>query len=677
MSESSSGPIDSDHHVTLDGNNLTIERLVEIARSPAVKVDLDPAAMARVKVGADLVSDIAAKYRAAYAGEAGSVVAMSADAGTELGPVLDYGVTTGFGEFKRVPIDPEELKDLQRNILLSHAVGVGESADVDDPSSYFAPEVVRAALALRINAFLKGHSGVRVVLVEALQAMLNAGIVPLVPIRGSVGSSGDLCPLSHLFVVLLDEARSKSRFVVVRDAQEVRGLNPREALPGTELASAGLPAQEVSYKEGLALTNGAAFSAAILALAVHDAIRTANAADIALAMSLEAARGCARAFDRKVHEVRPHRGQRDSARNVRCLLQGSRLLEASDEVQDPYSLRCAPQVHGASRDTIAYARMVVECEMNSATDNPLFFPGEEESPAFEDGFVENWDRRVNARGEHQPYNGKVRHSYSAGNFHGQPVGLAADFLAIALAELANISERRTQMLLDGNHNRGLPTNLVPKGGVNSGFMIAQYAAAGIVSENKVLCHPASVDSIPTSSNSEDHNSMSTIAARKLRTVLGNTQAVLAMELMASAQAIEWAAALVSGHAAAAAAPDAKSVGWLQRSRDRKQDDDTRRQNFIEWVGTNETANARVAEIADLIGVGTGAAYRAIRSVVPAITTDVLLEPLARKVRGLVEGRETGGAALVDQVDAALESATGRLLLSVAPLEAPEPAYGDC
>jgi histidine ammonia-lyase len=689
---------------TLDGVNLTVERLVRIARNPSVKVELDQEAMGWVKAGETLVSGIAAKYEDAYRGEGGSGAGARNEA-DERGPVLDYGVTTGFGEFKRIAIDPQDLKLLQRNILLSHAVGVGESSDPDDPSSYFAPEVVRAALALRINAFLKGNSGVTVELVERLQTMLNSGIVPLVPIRGSVGSSGDLCPLSHLFVVLLEDGRKEGRFVVVHDRDGTRALDPRQAKNGRAWEEAGLAPLEVTYKEGLALTNGAAFSTAILALAVHDAIRTANTADIALTMSVEAARGCARAFDRKVHEARPFRGQRDSARNVRCLLQNSKLIETFDDVQDPYSLRCAPQVHGASRDTIAYARMVVECEMNSATDNPLFFPDEDRSARFENAFQENWKGRANASGERQPYDGRERDSYSAGNFHGQPVGLAADFLAIALAELANISERRTQMLVDGNHNRGLPTNLIPRGGVNSGFMIAQYAAAGIVSENKVLCHPASVDSIPTSSNSEDHNSMSTIAARKLRTVLGNTQAVLAMELLVAAQAIEWATArahqlvdttehhqqsdtvqTATDGPRQAAVEDAAVLnerGWLAKSKERRSQEEEGRRRFEQWVGEPRepgSTNPRVAEIAASLGVGARAAYTAIRAVVPAITTDVLLEPHARAVRGLVEGRRDGVIALVDHVDAALAVEIQRKLLPVAPLhwlEIRGDLYADC
>src|SRR5207244_1613217 len=267
-------------------------------------------------------------------------------------------------------------------------------------------------------------------------------------------------------------------------------------------------------------------------LGVHDAERLADLADAAAALTLEAVCGCTRALDAKVHDARGHAGQIRSAARMRELLEGSRLAERAAAVQDPYSLRCAPQVHGASRDTIAYARTIAEHEINAATDNPLFFPDEGEP--FDLRFRENWP---------PSYRGDTRLAYSAGNFHGQPIALAADFLSIALAELANISERRTAMLLDGNHNRNLPQNLTTRPGVNSGLMIAQYTAASLVSENKVLAHPASVDSIPTSANAEDHVSMSTHAARKMGTILANVQHVLAIELLVAAQAIDWRAGM--------------------------------------------------------------------------------------------------------------------------------------
>jgi histidine ammonia-lyase len=494
--------------VTLDGHSLTIDELARIARDPRTRVTHDASADARVARGEQLIADVVRNYKEAHA------------AGRK-GP-SEYGVTTGFGEFKDKPIAPDDLQQLQRNLLLSHSVGVGENMNRDDLANYYDAAVIRGVLATRLNAFLQGHSGVRATLVRVVEAMLEKGIIPLVPLRGSVGASGDLCPLSHLFATLLGEGR----FYLTGDAT----LRDAAELP----ALLGFDAEEMkpTFKEGLALVNGVNFSATMLALAVHDAERLADVADEAAALTLEATCGCTRALDPKVHAVRGHEGQIASAARMRTLLEGSQLAERAGAVQDPYSVRCAPQVHGASREAIRYARGVAEREINAATDNPLFFPGEE--GPFDLRFEDNWP---------DGYRGDERLAYSAGNFHGQPVALAADFLAIAVAELANISERRTAMLLDGNHNRNLPQNLTTRPGVNSGLMIAQYTAASLVSENKVLAHPASVDSIPTGANAEDHVSMSTIAARKLRTVLHNSRHVLAIELMTVAQALEWRVAM--------------------------------------------------------------------------------------------------------------------------------------
>ncbi len=490
--------------ITLDGASLTIEQLVQIAREGA-PVERDPATDEPVARSERLIAQVVENYRLAYAEKRAAPT--------------EYGVTTGFGEFKDKPIAPADLEQLQRNLLLSHSVGVGENSDRDDLSNYYPPEVVRGALATRLNAFLRCHSGVRSRLVDIVQAMLNHGVIPLVPLRGSVGASGDLCPLSHLFVTLLGEGR----FYTLAD----RTLRPATALP--ELL--GFTAEEMKpmFKEGLGLVNGANFSAAMLALAVHDAEILANTADSAAALSLEALAGCTRALDEKVHEERGHPGQIESAKHIREQLIGSRLVERAGAVQDAYSLRCAPQVHGATRDTLRFVRSIAEKEINAATDNPLFF---EEGQPFDLQFRANWP---------EWYHGETRLAYSAGNFHGQPLALGADFLTIAAAELANISERRTQLMLDGHHNRGLPPNLTTRPGVNSGLMILQYTAASIVSENKVLSHPASVDSIPTGANAEDHVSMSTHAARKLRTVLSNVRSVLAIELLTAAQAVEWRA----------------------------------------------------------------------------------------------------------------------------------------
>jgi histidine ammonia-lyase len=556
-----------------------------------VRVEIADAAMERVLLSRRQIEEIVRKYREDFA--AGRPV------------VLDYGITTGFGEFKNIPVPPEQLEELQCNILLSHATGVGETADDLHPSNFFEPEVVRAALIIRLNAFLKGHSGIRQEMVRVVQAMINRGVVPLVPIRGSVGSSGDLCPLSHLFVVVLGHGR----YFLVREPDDLL-FKTRELRSGLEAlrSDLGIDVPRPSFKEGLALTNGATFTAALLALAVHDSGHLARVADTALSLTLEAVCGCARAFDRRIHDVRGHAGQIDSAACVREQLKGSRLIERAGAVQDVYSLRCGPTVHGAVRDTLAYARKVVEAEMNAATDNPLFFPKADDW--FDLEFKDNWP---------EGYRGDQRISFSAGNFHGEPVGFAADFLAIGLAELADISERRIQMLLDAHHNRNLPSNLIPHRGVNSGWMIAQYTAAGVVSENKILTHPASVDSIPTSANSEDHNAMGIIAARKLRTVLRNAQAVLAIELLAAAQGVEWRVGMMLDPRGTQ-----KSLDWEEA------DEEARR--FRE-----ATAPDRRDSIAAALGEGTRRAYLKIRQLAPPLLADDrTLDGDIRSVRAAVE-----------------------------------------
>ena len=484
--------------IKLDGHSLTIEQLAQIARDPSLGVARDPSTNERVARSEALIVRIVENYKRAF--ETGPA------------PPTEYGVTTGFGEFKDKAIAPEDLEQLQRNLLLSHSVGVCGDG------SYFDSEVVRAALVTRLNAFLQGHSGVRRMMVEIVEAMINRGVIPLVPLKGSVGASGDLCPLAHTFATLL----GVGKFYLLGE----NGIRNASELP----AVLGFKAESMkpTFKEGLALVNGVNYSASMLALGVYDAEHLVQMADAAAALTLEAMCGCGRALDPKVHEARGHPGQVRSAARMRELLEGSRLLERSGAVQDPYSLRCAPQVHGASREAIAFARGTAQREINAATDNPLFFP--EDGEPWDLRFRDNWPAS---------YRGDYRLAYSAGNFHGQPIAIAADLLTIALAELASISERRVQMLLDGNHNRRLPQNLTTRPGVNSGLMIAQYTAASLVSENKVLSHPASVDSIPTSANAEDHVSMSTHAARKMRTVMHNAQDVLAIELLVVAQALDW------------------------------------------------------------------------------------------------------------------------------------------
>jgi len=567
--------------ITLDGTNLTIESLVRIARDPGVRVERDPRTDAAVAESEALIAKLVDDYvRAWNAGEA---------------VPHDYGVTTGFGEFKDKPIAPDDLERLQQNLLLSHSVGVGDNDDADDLTNYYPADVVRGALATRLNAFLRGRSGVRRKLVDVVQAMLNHGVIPLVPLRGSVGASGDLCPLSHLFVSLL----GVGRFYTTSD----RTLRNASELP----ALLGFDAEEIKpkCKEGLALVNGANFSAAMLALAVHDAEMLANSADGACAMTLEAMCGCTRALDAKVHAERGHPGQIESAQQIRNMVAESRLVERAGAVQDAYSLRCAPQVHGATRDTIVHVRAIAEREINAATDNPLFFPNEDEP--FDLQFRANWP---------DGYRGDQRLAYSAGNFHGQPLALAADFLTIAVAELANISERRTQMMLDGAHSRGLPPNLTTRPGVNSGLMIAQYTAASIVSENKVLCHPASVDSIPTGANAEDHVSMSTHAARKLRSVIANVQAVLAIELMVAAQAVEWRIAfdftpLNPAPKLSLADADAQAREFASRVR------------------------GRASELAEHLGRGTRELYLRVRKTIEPVFDDRPLSDDIRRLRSVV------------------------------------------
>jgi histidine ammonia-lyase len=572
--------------VRLDGDSLTIEQLVAIARDGA-RVERDPATDARVRASEDLIAKVVENYRKAW--QSGTAAPS------------EYGVTTGFGEFKDKPIPPDDLEQLQRNLLLSHSVGVGDNTDPDDLTNYFSAEIVRAALATRLNAFLKGYSGVRRKLVDIVQAMLNRGVIPLVPLRGSVGASGDLCPLSHLFAVLL----GVGRFYTTAE----RALKPATDLP----ALLGFQAEEMkpTFKEGLALVNGANFSAAMLALAVHDAERLADVADGAAALAMEAICGCTRALDKKVHEERGHAGQIESARRMRELLAGSRLVERAGAVQDAYSVRCAPQVHGATRDTIRFVTAIAQRELNAATDNPLFFPGNGEP--FDLAFRSNWP---------EWYHGERRLAYSAGNFHGQPLALASDFLSIAVAELANISERRTAMLLDGDHNRGLPQNLTTRPGVHSGLMIAQYTAASMVSENKVLAHPASVDSIPTGANSEDHVAMSTHAARKLRSILANSQAVLAIELMTAAQAVEWRVAMPND-------PNRRAPELLDQ-----EESEGQARDFESHV------RDRAAHIAAQLGHGTRDLYLRVRQIAGPVFHDRPLSDDVRRLRQITAGMRT-------------------------------------
>jgi len=412
-----------------------------------------------------------------------------------------YGVNTGFGQLVTQTIPSELAEELQIRLLRSHACGVGEP---------YPDEIVRAALLLRANALAVGASGTRAEVAELLLECLGRGVLPRVPSRGSVGASGDLAPLAHLALPLIGEGEAWF------DGELVAGADA--------LRRAGLEPLALRAKEGLSLINGTQFMAAFGALGVVRARRLAAAADIACALAVEALQGSRIAFSPEVHALRPLRGQAESAENLLSLLEGSTIMDSHrwcDRVQDAYSLRCAPQVHGACRDLLRYVGETVAVELNAATDNPLVLVDE----------------------------GEI---VSAGNFHGQPLAFALDAMTMAVSELASISERRTERMVNPGLSDGLPPFLAPNGGLNSGFMIPQYVAASLVSENKSLAHPASVDSIPTSAGQEDHVSMGNAAGLKAWQVVANAERALAIELLAGAQAVEFLAPLAPGRGSEAA-----------------------------------------------------------------------------------------------------------------------------
>lgn len=476
--------------VCLDGHGLSIAEVVRVARG-GEPVAIAAASLERMRRSRRVIED-------ALGGGA---------------PI--YGVNTGFGKFSDVVIGGDDVDLLQRHLVLSCCVGVGEP---------FPDEVVRAMLLLRASSLAAGNSGVRPVIVETLVGMLERGVHPVVPQKGSVGASGDLAPLAHLALVLmgLGEARYDGRTLGGAEAMRAAGLEP----------------VQLKAKEGLALCNGTQAMTALAALATHDAQRLADTADVVGAVSAEALEAVPAAFDARIHEARPHDGQRTSAANLRRLLRDSPLIAGAvhGRVQDAYALRCMPQVHGATRDALAYVAGVVTTEIDAVTDNPLVFPEE----------------------------GEI---LSGGNFHGQPIALAMDFLAIALAELADISERRTERLVNPALSGGLPAFLVKEGGLNDGLMVAQYTAAALVSENKVLAHPASVDSIPTSANQEDHVSMGTLAARKAREVAENAATVLAIELLCACQGVDLRGAAPGPLTGAVHAMVRREVAFLEDDRE--------------------------------------------------------------------------------------------------------------
>ncbi|MFZ1551569.1 MAG: histidine ammonia-lyase [Anaerolineae bacterium] len=524
--------------LVLDGQSLTIAQVVRVAQAApgTLHLRLDDAAQARVRRAQAAVEQIIAQEQ------------------------VVYGITTGFGAFKNIFISPEQSTQLQRNILMSHAVGVGAP---------FPTNVVRAMMLIRANTLALGHSGVRPQVIEFLLRLLERGVHPVVPRQGSLGASGDLAPLAHVSLVLIGLGEA-----------EVQG----EILPGAAaLARVDLAPLTLQAKEGLALTNGTGLMAALGCLAVTEAENAARVADIAGCLSLEALHGTTRAFDARIHAARPHPRQVECAARLRELLTGSEFTRdrpgvlgedrqpapSADFVpphrhtpvdpQDAYTLRCIPQVHGACEDAIKYARWVVEIELNSATDNPLIFVDEAS------GAVD---------------------VISGGNFHGEPLAIAFDYLGLALTELGNMSERRLSRLLDADSNgHVLPPFLTADGGLNSGFMLVQYTAAALCSENKALVHPASADTIPTSANVEDHVSNGPIAGRQARRILRNLETILAMELLAASQGIDFRRQVLG--------PDTR------------------------------------------LGQGTAPVYELVRTQVPFVTTDVVMYPLIETARQLV------------------------------------------
>ncbi len=511
--------------LTINGANLQVDDVVSVARGRPVA--LDDAALPRLLRSRQAVEALVAR---------GEIV---------------YGITTGFGRFKDTIISADQTRQLQLNLVRSHAAGVGPA---------LAESVVRAMLLVRANTLAMGYSGVRPRLITALLDLLNAGVHPRIPAQGSLGASGDLAPLAHLTLTLIGEGEAFYQGAL---------------LPGGEaLHRAGLTPVVLEAKEGLALLNGTAFMVGLGALLTRRAINLALTADVAACLSLEALHGTDRAYDPRVHAVRPHPRQIDCAAFLRRLLGGSDLLRPADSpnVQDPYTLRCVPQVHGAARDAIAYTRWVINIELNAVNDNPIIFVDEA---------------------------GDGVDVISAGNFHGEPVALAMDYLKLALTEIGNMSERRIAQLVDADSNgHVLPMFLTAHGGLESGYMLAQYTAAALASENKVLAHPASADTIPSSANVEDHVSMGATAARQAEQILTHTETIVAIELLAAAQGVDF-----------------------------------RRQ-----------------QTAGRLGRGTQVAYDLIRQRVPFLEHDAYLAPYLEAARQLV-----AGGVIKEAVEAALEA----------------------
>ncbi len=502
--------------ITLNGQNLTIDQVIAVAygQPDNPRMELSDEAAARVTRAAQAVEQLLARGEVAY------------------------GITTGFGAFKDRLIPPEQVTELQRNIIFSHAAGVGRP--FDRPTT-------RAIMLIRANTLARGHSGIRLSTLQRLLDLLNTGVHPLIPEKGSLGASGDLAPLAHMSLVLLGEGEAEYR------GQTMTGA--------AAMQQAGLPLVTLAAKEGLALTNGTAVMTALGALESYRARGFSRIADIAGCLSLEALHGTTLAFDDRIHRLRPYPRQLNCANYLRALLENSDFTRHHDptNVQDAYTLRCIPQVHGAVRDAIAYARWVIEIELNSVTDNPLIFIDET--------------------------TGEIT-VLSGGNFHGEPLAIALDYLSIAITELGNISERRIMRLTDEASNAHvLPAFLTRHGGLNSGFMLTQYTAAALATENKVLSHPASVDTIPTSANVEDHVSMGVTAGLQTRQINDNVERILAIELLAAAQGIDF-----------------------------------------RWEKLGPAAR---------LGQGTQPAYQLIREQVPFLERDAIMYPYIEAVRQLV------------------------------------------
>jgi histidine ammonia-lyase len=504
--------------IILDGESLTIEQVLAVAHGQPGHPDVVLSETSQQNV-----------HRAAQA------VAQLLERGE-----VAYGITTGFGAFKDRIISPDQVEQLQRNIVMSHAVGVGDPFDTP---------TTRAIMLIRANTLARGHSGIRVETLQRLLDLLNAGIHPVIPQKGSLGASGDLAPLAHMSLVLLGLGEA-----------EVQG----QVLPGDKaLQQAGLSPVTLAAKEGLALTNGTAVMCALGALTVHHARLLSRVSDVAGCLSLEALHGTPLAFDDRIHQLRPYPRQLNCAAYLRELLRDSDFTRHHDphNVQDAYTLRCIPQVHGAVRDAIAYARWVINIELNSVTDNPLIFTDDQTDEIT---------------------------VLSGGNFHGEPLAIAMDYLSLAMTEMGNISERRLMRLTDEASNAHvLPAFLTEQGGLNSGFMITQYTAAALAAENKVLAHPTSADTIPTSANVEDHVSMGCTAALQTRQIIENVERMLALELLAAAQGIDF----------------------------RKQ----------------------TLGVSARLGRGTQPAYDLIRQHVPFLAQDTVMYPLIEAVRQLIAG----------------------------------------